>query len=209
MSLANELMSLYNFNNVNELMKEFGISFSSGLYIVHGNEKFKDFEEALEYAQESFKLSLKERKEKEEKEKQEKREKLSKSIEEKKWEDLPIEVIHEEANNIILTSSFYVANKEIEKEIEIITAECVYGMNYFKELFAGFSDTFGGRNKTTQKVFRDARKIALDELRREALMIGADAVIAVSIDYREVSALGKSGALMMVVASGTAVALKE
>ena len=63
------------------------------------------------------------------------------------------------------------------------------------------------RSAASQKVLRDARKTALAELRREALMVGADAVIAIDLDYQELSGGGKSG-MLMIVASGTAVRLK-
>lgn len=52
---------------------------------------------------------------------------------------------------------------------------------------------------------RAARKAVLGELKREAAELGADAVIAVDLDYSEISGGGKS--MMMLVASGTAVKL--
>ena len=39
------------------------------------------------------------------------------------------------ASEIILTTSVFVANREIAKEIEVISAECVYGMHIFKDFF--------------------------------------------------------------------------
>ena len=109
--------------------------------------------------------------------------------------------------DVILTTSINIAGKEIEQEIEVITAECVYGMHVFKDLFAAFRDFFGGRSKAVQDTLRDARRTALTELRREALIVGADAVIAVDLDYQELSGGQKNGMLML-VASGTAVRLK-
>ena len=114
----------------------------------------------------------------------------------------------EDASKIILTTSFLVAGYDIAREIEIITAECVFGMNIFRDFFAGVRDIFGGRSGATQKVLRDARRTAHEELKREALNVGADAVIAVDLDYQEVTGGGKSG-MLMIVASGTAVALKR
>ena len=54
-------------------------------------------------------------------------------------------------------------------------------MHLFKDMFAGFRDFFGGRSKAVQDTLRDARRNALTELRREALIVGADAVIAVDL----------------------------
>jgi uncharacterized protein YbjQ (UPF0145 family) len=124
------------------------------------------------------------------------------------WSDVPLSTIRKAAENIILTTAPFVAGAEIEKEIEIVTAECVFGMNVFKDLFNVARDFFGGRSRSTQQTLRDARKVALTELRREALQVGADAVIAIDLDYQEISGgAGKAG-MIMIVASGTAVQLQ-
>jgi len=123
------------------------------------------------------------------------------------WESVSEQIILQEIQNIILTTSFSISGKEIEKEIEIITAECVYGMNIFKDFLNAVRDISGGRSGTVQSVLRDARKTVLSELKKEALFIGADAVISIDLDYQELSGGNKSGMLML-VASGTAVKLK-
>ncbi|WP_370980216.1 YbjQ family protein [Agaribacterium sp. ZY112] len=111
-----------------------------------------------------------------------------------------------ELQDIVLTTETS-PDLEIEERIEIITAECAFGMNIFKDLFAGVRDIVGGRSKATQGVLRDARKTVLSELRKEAYSIGANAVIAVDLDYNEFSGGGKS--MLFVVASGTAVKVKK
>ncbi|MBT6073592.1 MAG: YbjQ family protein [Gammaproteobacteria bacterium] len=110
--------------------------------------------------------------------------------------------------NIKLTTNFSFANYEIEDEIGIVTAECVYGMNIFRDMFAGVRDFFGGRSKASQKVLRDARNNCLAELKLEAYELGADGVTGMDLDYSEISGGGKSGMLLLVV-SGTAVKLKK
>jgi len=108
-------------------------------------------------------------------------------------------------SKIILTTEM-APNIEIEQRIEIITAECAFGMNIFKDIFAGVRDIVGGRSKAAQDVLRDARKMVLNELRKEAYAVGANAVVAVDLDYNEFSGGGKS--MLFVVASGTAVKAK-
>jgi uncharacterized protein YbjQ (UPF0145 family) len=109
----------------------------------------------------------------------------------------------EKLSSIILTTVSSLSNSPKYQELEIITAECVYGMNLFRDVFASFSDIFGGRSGASQKVLRDLRKTCLEELRNEAYEIGADAVIGVDLDYSEFSGEGKS--MLFLVASGTAV----
>jgi len=98
-------------------------------------------------------------------------------------------------------------NFEIDDVKGIITAECVFGMNIFRDFFAGMSDFFGGRSSASQKVLRDARKTCLRELKKEAYELGANGVIGVALDYSEISGQGKS--MLFLVASGTAVKFKE
>ena len=38
-----------------------------------------------------------------------------------------------------------VAGRAIAEEIDIVAAECVFGMNMFRDLFASIRDAFGGR----------------------------------------------------------------
>jgi uncharacterized protein YbjQ (UPF0145 family) len=124
------------------------------------------------------------------------------------WTNVPTELLEKETNKIKLTTSYQVANKIISEEIDIITAEVVYGMNVFKDLFASVRDVVGGRSATVQNILKDSRKTVLLELRKEALSIGADAVISVDLDYQELSGGGKNG-MIMLVASGTAVILEK
>ena len=122
------------------------------------------------------------------------------------WIDVPRKILSGEASKIILTTSFVVAGHDIEKEIDIVTAEVVYGVNIFRDLFAGVRDIVGGRSSALQKVLKNSRGTVLSELRNEALILGADAVIAINLAYQEISGGGKSGMLML-VASGTAVTI--
>jgi len=97
-------------------------------------------------------------------------------------------------------------NLNITKRIEIVTAECAFGMNIFKDLFAGVRDIVGGRSEAVQKTMRDSRKIALYELKKEAYEVGANAVVGVDLDYVK---LASAGSMVMLVASGTAVVIEE
>ena len=97
-------------------------------------------------------------------------------------------------------------NLNITKRIEIVTAECAFGMKIFKDLFAGVRDIVGGRSKAVQNTLRDSRRTALYELKKEAYEVGANAVVGVDLDYMEMSS---SGSMVLLVASGTAVIIEE
>ncbi|MEQ1771033.1 MAG: heavy metal-binding domain-containing protein, partial [Devosia sp.] len=68
----------------------------------------------------------------------------------------------------------------------------------------GIRDIVGGRSGAYEQVLRDARNEAIAELEQEAAKRGADAVVAVDIDYEVV---GANGSMLMVSISGTAVKL--
>ncbi|MDX5378933.1 MAG: YbjQ family protein, partial [Halomonas sp.] len=107
------------------------------------------------------------------------------------------------SERVILTTSSHLEGYRVTEHIDVVSSECVFGMNILKDMFAGFRDFFGGRNKSSQAALRDARITCLDELRREAGEIGANAVIGIDLDYSEISGGGKS--MLFLVATGTAV----
>jgi uncharacterized protein YbjQ (UPF0145 family) len=108
--------------------------------------------------------------------------------------------------NIICTTAPSLEGYRIKETLDVITSECVFGMNLFRDFFAALTDIFGGRSRASQKVLRDARQVCLRELRKEALEVGGDAVIGIKLDYSEFSGGGKS--MLFLVASGTAVKIE-
>lgn len=84
----------------------------------------------------------------------------------------------------------------------IVTGETIIGANFVRDFFAGIRDIIGGRSGSYEKVLREAKDTAIDEMAHEAERLGANAVIGVSIDYETV---GNNGSMLMVTCSGTAV----
>lgn len=113
----------------------------------------------------------------------------------------------EKVEAIILTTEAYPMGLTIKERIEVVTAECAFGMNIFKDLFAGVRNIVGGRSEAVQKTLRDTRRTALYELKKEAYEVGANAVVGVDLDYVELGATGST--MVLLVASGTAVVLDE
>ena len=108
---------------------------------------------------------------------------------------------------IMLTTSHTLQGIEVTKYLGVVSAECAYGMNMFKDMFANVRNLVGGRSTAVQDTMRDSRETVMQELKREAHAKGANAVIAVDIDYTQ---LGAGGNMMVLVsASGTAVIIEE
>ncbi|PWG16251.1 YbjQ family protein [Salibaculum griseiflavum] len=91
---------------------------------------------------------------------------------------------------VVLTTETYPERMNITDTIEVITAECAFGMNMFKDLFAGVRNITGGRSEAVQKTIRDSRRTALYELKKEAYEVGANAVVGIDLDYVELSGAG-------------------
>jgi uncharacterized protein YbjQ (UPF0145 family) len=108
-------------------------------------------------------------------------------------------------NYVLLTTAPSVDGYTVSRTLDIVSAECVLGLNFLRDILAGLTDFFGGRSLTTQQGLRQAKETCLRELRSEAAQLGADGVIAVRLDYSEISGQGKS--MLFLVASGTAVHL--
>jgi uncharacterized protein YbjQ (UPF0145 family) len=104
---------------------------------------------------------------------------------------------------VLLTTTETVAGHAIVETIDIVSAECVLGMNVFGDLAASLRDLVGGRSKALQDSLRQAKQICLQELRGEAVRVNANAVVGVSLSYSEISGGAKS--MLFLVATGTAV----
>ena len=122
-------------------------------------------------------------------------------------EEVAADLQTEAAIEAIVLTTETAPNLNITKRIEIVTAECAFGMNIFKDLFAGVRNIVGGRSKAVQKTMRDSRRAALYELKKEAYEVGANAVVGVDLDYVELAGTGSS--MVMLVASGTAVVIEK
>jgi len=104
-----------------------------------------------------------------------------------------------------ITTTPTVEGRRIVAYHGIVSGEAVVGANLFRDLFASIRDIVGGRSGAYEKVLADARKEAIEEMCREALQMGANAVVGVDIDYETV---GGKGSMLMVTASGTAVTIE-
>lgn len=107
---------------------------------------------------------------------------------------------------MIISTTPTLEGHDIVEYFGIATGEVIVGANIFKDLFAGIRDIVGGRAGAYESTLRDARRQAFAELEAEARRLGADAVVAVDIDYEVV---GQGGSMLMVSVSGTAVKLQS
>jgi uncharacterized protein YbjQ (UPF0145 family) len=69
----------------------------------------------------------------------------------------------------------------------LVGGEAILGANIFKDFFAGIRDIVGGRSAAYEGELRQAKEIALAEMSQQAQELGANAVIAVDLDYETIN----------------------
>ncbi len=104
---------------------------------------------------------------------------------------------------MIITTTPNIEGKKIVEYKGIVTGEAIMGANIVRDIFASITDIVGGRSGTYEAKLADARNISIREMEEQARSLGANAIVAVDLDYEVV----REG-MLMVTASGTAVVVK-
>ena len=114
------------------------------------------------------------------------------------------DVLHEKYSEplgaMIVTTGPGVEGKAIRRYLDIVSSEIVFGTDSFSEIRAGLADMLGRRAKGFEKKLLEAREAAMNNLKLQACALGANAIIAVDLDYGVLT-----GNKLMVIANGTAV----
>ena len=103
---------------------------------------------------------------------------------------------------MLVTTTPTLEDKTIVQYYGICNGEAICGANLFRDMFAGIRDIVGGRSGAYEKVLREGKRTAIDEMCAQADEMGANAVVGVDIDYE---VIGDKGSMLMVAVSGTAV----
>ena len=106
---------------------------------------------------------------------------------------------------MVVTTTNAVEGRKVVEYKDIVFGEVITGINFFKDIGAGLRNMFGGRSQGYEDELCNARNDALEEMKRRAASLGANAVIGVDIDYE---VLGSDNGMLMVTASGTAVTVE-
>lgn len=105
---------------------------------------------------------------------------------------------------MLVTTTPTIQGKTITTYYGIVSGETIIGANAFRDFLAVLRDFFGGRSSSYEKVLREAKDTALQEMMQQAASLGANAVVGVDLDYETV---GQNGSMLMVTCSGTAVSI--
>lgn len=95
---------------------------------------------------------------------------------------------------------------EITEYLGIVTGETISGANLVRDIMATVTDYVGGRSGTYEDILGRSRESAVQEMQDRARLMGADAIVGVSLDYETI---GGKGSMLMVTATGTAIKLRR
>jgi uncharacterized protein YbjQ (UPF0145 family) len=103
---------------------------------------------------------------------------------------------------MIVTTTNTIQGKEIIDYIGIVNGEAIMGANIVRDIFASVRDfVVGGRSGAYEsKLKKEARDIAMEEMKQIAVQKGANAIVGIDVDYEVI----RDGMLMVAI-SGTAV----
>lgn len=105
---------------------------------------------------------------------------------------------------MIVVTTPQLEGRPVQKYLGIVSGEAILGANIFRDFFAGIRDIVGGRSAAYEEELRKAKQIAIAEMTQQAQELGANAILAVDLDYETIT-VGQGGGMLMVSASGTAV----
>ncbi|OOR19789.1 heavy metal-binding domain-containing protein [Bacillus cereus] len=101
---------------------------------------------------------------------------------------------------MIITTTNTIQDKEIIEYIDIVNGEAIMGANIVRDIFASVRDVVGGRSGAYESKLKEARDIAMEEMKQLATQKGANAIVGIDVDYEVI----RDGMLMVAI-SGTAV----
>ena len=108
---------------------------------------------------------------------------------------------------ILVTTTPGVEGRRIVAYKGLVGGDAILGANMFRDFFAGIRDILGGRSGAYEKVLRNAKNEAINDMMEQAREVGANAIVGVDLDYETIQ-IENGGSMLMVSASGTAVVLE-
>ncbi|MFQ5467416.1 MAG: YbjQ family protein [Kiloniellaceae bacterium] len=103
---------------------------------------------------------------------------------------------------MLIVTTPEVSGRKVLDYFGIVSGDAIVGANIFRDLFARVRDIVGGRAGGYEKALKDAKEAAVADMVEDARALGANAILAVDLDYETVGS-----SMLMVSATGTAVRL--
>ena len=104
---------------------------------------------------------------------------------------------------MIVTTTPNLEGMRIVCYLNVVYGEVIVGTDIGRDFAAGFTNLFGGRSAEYEEALSAARQDAVNEMKKRAEDLGANAIVGVDIDYES------HAQMLMVIASGTAVVVES
>jgi len=120
------------------------------------------------------------------------------------------EITPDQIKDIIVTTTDTIQGREIEQYIDPIYTQVVMGIDSWKDMLGSLRSWWGGRSKTLERELATGYAFAIEDLKKEAFLRDANAVVGVEFDANlEVAGdAGSNDKMAIVSGMGTAVRLK-
>ena len=105
---------------------------------------------------------------------------------------------------MLITTTPFIEGRPVKEYKGAIYAQSILGATVTTDLWGSIRDFLHGKSRTYESALARARVDAMNNLTKEAQKTGANAIIAVDLDYNTV---GPQGQMLMVSVSGTAVVI--
>lgn len=116
-----------------------------------------------------------------------------------------VSVFQKEVDSHMLTTGYDFHGYEIEEYKGLVSGECVIGTGIMADLFSDFSDLTGSKSKTFSDKMKEIKHDAMNEMIKDSVKIGGNAIIGISYDHITFS--GKN--MIGISVNGTSVKIKK
>ncbi len=103
---------------------------------------------------------------------------------------------------MIVVTTDSIEGRKVAEYLGVVSGDAIVGANMFRDFFARVRDVVGGRAGGYEKALHGAKEAAMEDMIEEARQQGANAILAVDLDYETIG-----DSMLMVSANGTAVRL--
>ena len=121
------------------------------------------------------------------------------------------QITPEQTKHIICTTTPSIEGYKIVEYISIVNVQVILGVDAWRDLMGSFRSWWGGRAESLEKELRAGFQLANDDLKKEAFLLNANAIIGVEFDggMELAGDAGTNDKMMVVSATGTAVNIEK
>lgn len=125
--------------------------------------------------------------------------------------NLRLQITPEQTKDILCTTTPSLEGYKVTQYISVINVQVILGVNAWRDLMGSFRSWAGGRAESLEKELRSGFVLANEDLKKEAYLLKANAIIGVEFDggMELAGDDGTNDKMMVVSGTGTAVIVEK